>query len=326
MSPIRARYSLERQRLFFLGVASEPRRCPLISPVTMAATDGWRPPPFHGHSTHNGEKTLSMNFDPSEPGYPRQSFPWGCLLGGCLGAFLVMIAGIGLIGWSGYSFYQAQIQQYTSETPKELPVVELDEDRIAELEQRVETFHEQVEEGKPAEPLILTAEDINALVSRNEDMRGRVYVTIEDGQISAEVSVPTDVIPGAGGRFFNGSLTVDASLTEGELVVKPQEASVNGEPVPEQFMQGFREENLAQDVDDDPEAARWLRKFESMRVEDDRIILTPKPPEIESDDGADPTPAPAQDQDSSENQLETDDPPPEGADTDSPEGESASQP
>ena len=209
------------------------------------------------------------------PGERPSSFPWGCLIGGCLGTLLLLVVGTLLTGYAGYRFYQRQIAQYTSDTQTVLPTIEASEEKLEELEQRIEKFREQVEAGEPLKPFVMTEEDLNALVSREEKLRGRVYFDIEGDALSAEVSVPTDAIPGAKGRFFNGSLTVTASLDNGELIVHAQDASVNGEPIPEDFMRDIRKENLAKDVDNDPEVRKWLRKFESLEIRDDMIILTP---------------------------------------------------
>ena len=211
----------------------------------------------------------------SYPGERPRGFPWGCLLGGCLAVFLLMLAGTLLTGYAGYRFYQRQIAQYTSDKQTELPSIEASEEKLAELDQRIEKFREQVDAGEPLEPFILTDDDLNALVSREESLRGKVYFDIEGDELSAEVSVPTDAIPGAKGRFFNGSLTVTASLDNGELVVHAQEASVNGDAIPENIMQDIRKENLAKDVDNDPEVRKWLRKFESLEIRDNMIVLSP---------------------------------------------------
>jgi hypothetical protein len=193
-----------------------------------------------------------------------------------------MVGSVGAVGLGTYWFYKKQVAQYTSETARPIPVVEASEEQIQAIEERVETFQEEIEKGEAPDQLILTADDINVLISKEEKLRGRVFVTIEDGQIGAEVSFPTDAIPGAKGRFFNGSVVAEASLEDGVLIVTLQSAEVNGQPVPESIMTEIRKENLAKDVYKNVEMAEQLRKFESLEIEGDQIILTPKqlPPEV----------------------------------------------
>jgi hypothetical protein len=179
-------------------------------------------------------------------------------------------------GFAGYWWLQGQVNKWTSDTPADLPIVEYSEEEIQEIKDRVETFQETVDEGDTPEQLVLTAEEINALISEEEDFKGRVYVRLEDGKISGDVSIPTDFLPGGEGRYFNASATFNASLDNGVLIVTLVDAEVKGERVPAPFIEGMSQENLAKDVYKDPEVAQTLRRFESMRIEDDKIILIPR--------------------------------------------------
>lgn len=205
-------------------------------------------------------------------------FPWGCLWGGCLGAMLLMLVIVVVAGFGTYRLYKQQIAQYTSSEARQLPVVELSPEELAELETRVETFQETVEQGAAPEPLILNSDDLNALINQQEQLRGRLFVTIENGLIQAEVSFPADVIPGAAGRFLNGSAGVKASLEDGHLVVTLDNFEANGHALPEALMNGLRTQNLAKDVNKNPEMAEMFDQFERLAIEGDKLILTPKTP------------------------------------------------
>jgi len=222
-------------------------------------------------------------------------FPWGCLIGGCLGMLLLMVGGMVALGVGSVWFYNQQIAKYTSEQARELPVVQVTPEELEQLELRVEEFQEKFEQGQTPEQLILTADDINALISKQEQLRGKVFVTLEDGLIQAEVSIPASAIPGGKGRFFNGSVTLDASLEDGVLIVTLQDAEVNGQAVPEDLMSGIRKENLAKDFYKDPDMAKKLRKFESLVIEGDRMILTPKTVPASDSSAADSEPLPKTD-------------------------------
>jgi hypothetical protein len=215
-----------------------------------------------------------FNQNAPQPAPPMQSSSsgkgclWGCLIAFGLGICLLLCAGFG-----SYFWLRNEIAKYTSETPKELQTVDYEKEEMEALETRVESFRTKLDEGQtPEEDLVLTAEEINALIGNNEDLRGRVFVKIEDGQVKGDVSFPLDKL-GVKGRYFNGSGTFDVSMENGELVVNAQEAVVNDEPVPEQFMTEFRKQNLAKEFYDDADSAKFLRKFEDIRVEGDKIIL-----------------------------------------------------
>lgn len=146
--------------------------------------------------------------------------------------------------------------------------------------------------GPPARELVLTANEINGLIAANPDMRGRVFVKIKDGVVSGQVSIPTTMIPGASDRFFNADAEFDVSMKDGILVVQLTDASVKGERIPQQLLDGMSDENLAKGLYDDPKNAEMLRKFESIEVLDDSILLKLREPKVtqepETDSKLDP--------------------------------------
>ena len=215
-----------------------------------------------------------MSTDQQQPhATPKSSR--GCLYG-CLIVGGIMIAGVLCAGIGGYMFVKGQVEKWTSATPVEIPVVEYTPEQLAELEKRIESFGEAAEGGdSDATELVLSAEEINAWLSKDENLKGNVFVRIEDGQVSADVSVPLNEvpIPGTKGRYFNGSASVDVSMEGGVLVVTMTDAEVNGERLPEDFIQGMSQQNLAQDVYKNPDNAKMLRRFDDIRIEGDKLHL-----------------------------------------------------
>lgn len=206
---------------------------------------------------------------------PKKSSGNCCLLG-CLGAFLFMILVVVGGGLTTYWWVTGQVNKYTADAPADLPVVELPAEELEEIEQRIEAFKDTVEAGDTPEELVLTAKEINALIAKDEDMRGRVYVRIEDDLVTGDVSIPTDAIPGGKGRFFNASATFDVSLENGVLIVTLADAEVKGQKLPAQFTEAMSKENLAKEAYKDPDVAETLRGFDSITIEDDKIILKPR--------------------------------------------------
>lgn len=209
---------------------------------------------------------------------PARSGGGNRVLYGCLIAAGVVIALIVVAGVVGYRFLRGVVVQYTSETPVELPSVVWSEDEVDRVLDRIQRFGNAIQAGETPPDLVLTADEINALINRNEKLRGRIYVTIRDGQVSGDVSIPLDSVPTGSGRYFNASATFDVSMTDGTPVVRLVDGEVRGEPVPEYVIAALRNENLAENIDDDPDVRETLRRFESLIVEDDRIILKPRVP------------------------------------------------
>ncbi len=199
-----------------------------------------------------------------------------CLLYGCLFAFLGVVVLLVLAGVGGYWFVKNQVALYTSETPADIPVVEVSEEEVTEIEERVDAFTKTIEEGKEPEDLVLTAREINAMISKDENLRGKAYVAIDEGQVTGQLSIPADKFPGGAGRYFNASATFNVAFENETLTVTLSAATVNGKDVPDQFIEAMSRENLAKDLHNDPKIAETLSKFESVKVEDDKIILKPR--------------------------------------------------
>ncbi|WP_436716551.1 hypothetical protein U8335_03805 [Roseiconus lacunae] len=219
----------------------------------------------------------------------------GCLVAGGLFVGAILCAGVGI-----YMLASKAVDTYTSTTPAKLETVEYTEEEMAALKSRVESFREKLNAGEtPEEDLELTADDINAWIATDENLKGKFFVEIKDDQVHGDVSLPLDGMPMGEGRYFNGSGTFDVSMEGGVLIVTMQQAEVNGDPVPESVMQGFRSENLANEIYKKPENAEFMRKFEDIRIEDNRFILRVKrdspeeaPPEEAPPEEAPPEEAP----------------------------------
>lgn len=208
---------------------------------------------------------------------PKKSgaFPW--LLFGCLGGiaaviFLVVAAiVVGRMALSGI------MDRFTDTEPMPLPQSEMPAEDFVALQERVNAFNADLEAGTATEPLDLTADDINALIQNDprwDDLKGKVFFTIEDDLITGDISMPIDAL--APGRYINGSSSFNVFLRDGMLYVHLDSLTVNGKTVPEEMMAGIRAENLAKDYVRDPEVRESLDRFESIDVSDGVVRVEPK--------------------------------------------------
>ncbi|WP_430454258.1 hypothetical protein [Rhodopirellula europaea] len=260
-------------------------------------------------STHPNDPFQSGSpNDPNAMTQPTKKSGWGCFIWGCLGTLTIAIVLMVASMFGVYYFVTGQVEKYTDTRPADVPVVDWDQERLDELQARIDAFSERVkgnsqdadatteEEDDASETtdelpvlaeapreLRLTSEEINALISSNEDLRGKVFVRIEDGRLYGQVTLPTDQIPGGKGRYFNADAEFEVSMDNGVLVVRLTSASVKGEPIPETFMEGFSQQNLAKDAYDDVETAEMLRKFDKIEVVDDTIVLQLREPQPEDE-------------------------------------------
>ena len=231
----------------------------------------------------------SGNQVPEPPRKQRGCFFYGCITAGIL--LVLGTIGTALVGYMGYRWYMNLVENYTDTQPRALPKVEATPEQQKEVDGRVQTFNDKVEKGEAAEPLILTAQDLNMIIASDPRLRNRVYITIKEGKISGEISVPLDElqIPGAKGRYLNGKTTLQVALDEGQLYVTLDELEVRGQTVPKEVMAQLRAKNLAEEFNKDPKNTEKLRKYKSVVVQDDKIIITPRSPSQPLPEGAPPT-------------------------------------
>ena len=116
----------------------------------------------------------------TENAQPQKKSGWGCMWIGCatvagLLLFLMIGGGIG-----GYFFLKGQIAQYTSETPEKLPEVDYSEEERKAIQDRFLSFKTSLDEGKAVEPLVMSADELNAMISDNKDLKGRAFVRLDD--------------------------------------------------------------------------------------------------------------------------------------------------
>ena len=197
----------------------------------------------------------------------RGCFFWGCL--SLVILFLVLLIGVPLAAYFAVRHY---VNKFTADTPLNIAAVELPEEEMKALEARFEAFETAIDKGDPQD-LEITAKEINAMIAEDVDLKGHVLVRIADGKVGGDISIPMDRLPGGANRYLNATADFDVSMEGGVLIVTLADAKVNGAPLPQAIMDGLAGENLAKDAYDDPENAEVLRKFESLEIVGDKMIL-----------------------------------------------------
>lgn len=205
----------------------------------------------------------------------------GCFFWGCITSLIILVIGVLLIGgglYYGYRYLVNMAKDYSETAPATLPPATMPVADRKVLHERFDAFTEAVKKDEPVEPIILTADDLNALIDDNPDFKGTAHVTIEGNQIKAEVSLPLRKLPVAelADRYLNGSATLRVSLQNGVLDVRADSLEIKGKPVPPDVLKALREQNLTKDVGNDPEQRKSMEKIDRLEVKDGKIIITPR--------------------------------------------------
>jgi hypothetical protein len=122
-----------------------------------------------------------------------------------------------------------------AEAPVPVPEFTASDQQIQSVHERCQDFEQKARAGQPAE-LELTADDLNGLIATNQDVRGKVFVSIEENRLRCQASVPVGNFIGWSGYYFNGDITVE--LKGAESLENPQlnRIVVNNEPVPSDLL------------------------------------------------------------------------------------------
>jgi hypothetical protein len=107
--------------------------------------------------------------------------------------------------------------------------------QIEKVEERWRDFEQKTRAAQPAE-IVLTADDINAMIASHRKTRGKAFVTIEGNQLRVQASFPFGELLGRPGYYFNGEATVESKGAEPLDNLQLNRLVVNGEQVPQDLL------------------------------------------------------------------------------------------
>lgn len=212
----------------------------------------------------------------------------GCLFYGCITAVVLFLA----LGIGGYFLVRygidkvvTTIEQYSETSPMALPQSTMADADYRQLEQRIATWN-GADAGAGATPqLSLSSDDVNALIARDpawQMLRDKVYVTMVDGRVQAQVALPLDgmagEIPGFSrlkNRFVNADVALQVSLAGDRVAATLSSVRIKGEEMPAEFMAGLRSENLLERMAG-PNLERLKERIESFHVDGDKLVIVKK--------------------------------------------------
>jgi hypothetical protein len=211
---------------------------------------------------------------------PKPGSGRGCFFYGCLGSAAIFLVLLGLM-LLGLHRFRTMIQLFTDTAPTPLPAVQLSAADREKLERRIDDFQDSVRAGRPTPPLTLTADELNAMIATNpelKDLKGKLYVIIETNQLKAQVSVRLGDIgsPFFRNRYLNGVGTVSIALKDSFLQVRAEELLVKGKALPGVFFEKIQKQNLARKLNENPRVSIALERLQDIQVKDGKIIIVPK--------------------------------------------------
>ena len=75
------------------------------------------------------------------------------------------------------------VEEYTANAPSSFRCSKCPLNSVKAVKDRWEAFRKAVEAGTASEPLVLTSDDLNALIEQNPELKGKIYVKVEGDEI-----------------------------------------------------------------------------------------------------------------------------------------------
>ena len=204
----------------------------------------------------------------------------GCLARGCLTllifAIVLAIACFAGMYWGlhrhsalFYGSYWLAKTRSIAEAPASVPELNASEQQIQRVRERWQEFEQKTRAGQAAE-IELSADDINALISTIENVRGKVFASTEGDQLRLQMSVPIGGFLGRPGYYFNGDVII--GLQGVQTLDSPifSRITINGEQVPTDFWNWkYRSRQLREYLADQ----RNTYDIGTIEIRDGKVIL-----------------------------------------------------
>lgn len=211
---------------------------------------------------------------------PPQRKGLGCFGRGCL-ILLVFVIVLAIACFAGmywglhrhsalfYGSYWMAKTRSIAEAPTSVPEFNASDRQIQVVQERWQDFEQKTRAGQSAE-IELSADDVNALIASNEDVRGKVFVSIDGDQLRLQTSVPIGKFFVRPGYYFNGDVIIELEGAQSLDGPRFRRITINGEQVPTDFLNWkYRSRQLREYLVEQ----RNAYEIDTIEIRDGKVIL-----------------------------------------------------
>jgi hypothetical protein len=208
----------------------------------------------------------------------------GCLARGCL-TLLIFAVVLAIACFAGmywglhrhsalfYGSYWLAKTRSIAEAPAPVPEFNATDHQIQRVLERWQDFEQKARAGQAAE-IELSADDLNALIAATENMRGKLFASIEGDQLRLQTSVPIGTFLGRPGYYFNGEVVMELKGVQTPDNPRFSRITINGERVPNDFLSWkYRSRHLREYLTEQRNAS----DVDTIEIRDGKLILRARP-------------------------------------------------
>jgi hypothetical protein len=204
----------------------------------------------------------------------------GCVAQGCLilliFAIVLAIACFAGMYWGlhrhsalFYGSYWLAKTRSIAEAPTPVPEFNASDQQIERVRERWQDFEQKARAGQVAE-IELSADDINALITTTEGVRGKVFASIDGDQLRLQTSAPIGGFLGRPGYYFNGEVVIELEGAQSPDNPRFSRVTINGEQVPTDFLDWkYRSRHLREYLTE----RRNAYDITTIEIRDNKVIL-----------------------------------------------------
>jgi hypothetical protein len=134
-----------------------------------------------------------------------------------------------------YGSYWLAKTRSLAQAPASVPEFNASDQQIQLVQERWQDFEQKTRAGQAAE-IELSADDTNALIATTDNVREKVFVSIDGNQLRLQTSVPIGGFLGRPGYYFNGNVIIELEGVQSLDGPRFRRITINGEKVPTDFL------------------------------------------------------------------------------------------
>src|SRR5262249_21961124 len=133
-----------------------------------------------------------------------------------------------------YGSYWFAKTRSIAEAPTPVPEFNASDQQIERVRERWQDFEQKARAGQAAE-IELSADDINALITTTEGVRGKVFASIDGDQLRLQTSAPIGGFLGRPGYYFNGEVVIELEGAQSPDNPRLSRVTITREQLPTHF-------------------------------------------------------------------------------------------